>query len=87
MSKEADHWSKHSRYDHVFVILRRDRSVDDDAVAERITVKKVVLSEERAEAEVRRLNELNAHRGSHYFWEIAQFDTSARGGGGVQAAE
>jgi len=65
----------HSRYQHVFVILRADAYDEGDHVSEHVTVKKVVTTERRAEGEVKRLNDLNAEKGCRYYFEIAQLDT------------
>jgi hypothetical protein len=36
------------------------------------TVKEVLLSQERAEAEVERLNKLNSEKGCRYFWQYTR---------------
>jgi hypothetical protein len=40
----------------------------------RITVKKVVVDPQHAEAEVKRLNELNKDKGSYYFYQVTRFE-------------
>ena len=37
-----------------------------------VTVKEVLLSQERAEAEVERLNKLNSEKGCRYFWQYTR---------------
>ena len=66
---------KHSRYQHVFVVLRADAYDEDGHVSEHVTVKKVVASEEQARREVERLNAINSDKACRYYFEIAQFDT------------
>jgi hypothetical protein len=46
---------------------------------ERVTVTKVVWSEEDAQAEVARLNELNTGNGVKYFWQISRLQSKADG--------
>jgi len=56
--------------DHVYAILRSDDFQDPSATPEvKITVKAIVWSQEQAEAEVQRLNALNAAKGCHYWWQ------------------
>jgi hypothetical protein len=60
---------------HVFVVLRHDRfdpPLPDATGA--IVATKAFWSEEEAEAEVRRLNQVNAAAGATYFWRIARLD-------------
>jgi hypothetical protein len=66
----------HSRYPHVFVILRVDRYLRTDDPQEAVKVKKVVADQLYAEREVDRLNALNQDKNSEYYWESAQFDTT-----------
>ena len=42
-------------------------------MAERITVKEVVLTMEEADAEVERLNDLNRKKGCRYFWQSTKY--------------
>jgi hypothetical protein len=37
-----------------------------------VTVKEVLLSQERAEVEVERLNKLNSEKGCRYFWQYTR---------------
>ncbi|MDP9351784.1 MAG: hypothetical protein M3P51_09640 [Chloroflexota bacterium] len=65
------------RYDHAFAIIRvdtfHDLSVATD-LRDAITVKAIVNSEERAQAEVERLNALNEDKGSVYFWQVTRLE-------------
>jgi hypothetical protein len=45
-----------------------------DELKMRLTVKKVVPTVERAEAEVKRLNKLNSEKGSIYFWQYTRIE-------------
>ncbi len=91
---------------HVFVVYRVNRQfaklLDEFGFAEPpgyspsmgmyiVKVKTVVMSEEQAEAEVQRLNEINRTSDEQYFWQHARFfhdgiahrhlDEMAEGGG------
>jgi hypothetical protein len=46
-----------------------------------VTVKAVVETQETAESEVARLNQLNAAKGCLYFWQTTRFLGSAAGTG------
>ena len=70
--------SRNLKYDHVFAVIRVDRFHDPMAAPETaITVKKIVLSQQLAEAEVARLNALNGDKGSLYFWQITRLERSS----------
>ena len=58
------------RFDHVYAIVRVDAFLSglDIPPDHCITVKKIVLDAEVAEAEVKRLNELKAGKNCHYFF-------------------
>jgi hypothetical protein len=57
----------HSQYEHVYVIVRVDLPVVDDASPENsIAVVKVLSSKEAADREVARLNEVNGGKGCKY---------------------
>ena len=63
------------RFDHVYAIVRYDAFLDEGApINIRVTVKKVVLDLHAAEAEVRRLNELNGGKGAHYFMQVTRIE-------------
>jgi hypothetical protein len=53
--------------DPAYAIIRVDLDVKDDEA--RFTVRRIVWSMELAEAEVQRLQELNADKGARYLWQ------------------
>ena len=55
-----------------YAIIRVDLDVEDDEA--RFTVRRIVWSEELAEAEVQRLQELNADKGARYLWQYTRVD-------------
>jgi hypothetical protein len=55
-----------------YAIIRIDLDVQDDEA--RFTVRRIVWSEELAEAEVERLQELNADKGARYVWQYTRVD-------------
>jgi hypothetical protein len=58
--------------DPAYAIIRVDLDVKDDEA--RFTVRRIVWSEELAEAEVQRLKELNADKGARYLWQYTRVD-------------
>ncbi|MGH8991091.1 MAG: hypothetical protein ACRDZ7_06135 [Acidimicrobiia bacterium] len=72
-------WTEHSKYQHVFAIVRVDQFTLDVDVEQGITVTKVVTSVEEAAAEVERLNALREKAGgrSRYFWQVTRLVPSA----------
>ena len=60
--------SPHSKHRHVYPIVRIDTPLDHTDAERKITVVKVLTSQEGAEAEVSRLNHINADKGCRYFW-------------------
>jgi hypothetical protein len=58
--------------DPAYAIIRVDLDVKDDDA--RYTVRRIVWSEELAEAEVQRLQELNADKGARYLWQYTRVD-------------
>src|SRR6516162_3915671 len=58
----------HSKYPHVYPIVRFDTPIDQSNAKNRITVVKVLTSQGAAEAEVSRLNQINAGKSCTYFW-------------------
>ena len=60
--------SPHSKYPHVYPIVRIDTPLDQTDPQSKITVVKVLTSQTAAEAEVSRLNEINAGRSCSYFY-------------------
>ena len=67
---------KHNRkHQHIYAILRYETDSDEATPIDlRVTVKKVVTDPRHAEAEVKRLNELNSGKGSHYFCQVTRFE-------------
>ena len=59
-------------FDPAYAIIRVDLDVKDDEA--RFTVRRIVWSEELAEAEVQRLKELNADKGARYLWQYTRVD-------------
>ena len=58
-----------------YAIVRIDEFQSDDVSPEhKITVKRIVWSQEVAEAEVERLNSLNQEKGCRYFWQYTRVD-------------
>lgn len=64
-----------------YAVLRFDDYLGEveHHLEERVTVVKVVLTVEEAEAEVARLNELNASKGSRYVWQTTRLATRRLG--------
>jgi hypothetical protein len=58
----------HSKYPHVYPIVRIDTPIDQSNAKDRITVVKVLTSQAAAEAEVSRLNEINAEKSCAYLY-------------------
>ena len=65
----------------VFAVVRLDHSFGDlsqsagatPQAAVIVTVKEIVTTREAAEAEVERLNKVNAEKGCRYFWQQTRF--------------
>lgn len=63
------------RHEHVYAIVRYESTLETSAPIEfRVTVKKIVRDPKYAEAEVRRLNELNRDKGCVYFAQITRLE-------------
>jgi hypothetical protein len=58
--------------DPAYAIIRVDLDVKDDEA--RFTVRRIVWSEELAEADVQRLQELNADKSARYLWQYTRVD-------------
>ena len=63
---------QNARNDHLYAVVRVDHPVDPASVEPRVTLTKAFWDEEEAEAEVRRLNELNGEKGCEYFSRIVR---------------
>ncbi len=60
--------SPHSKYQHVYPIVRIDTPLDQGDPESKISVVKVLTSQVAAEAEVSRLNQINADKSCTYFY-------------------
>jgi len=58
----------HSKYPHVYPIVRIDTPIDQTDPTQKITVVKVLTSQSDAEAEVSRLSHVNADKSCLYFY-------------------
>jgi hypothetical protein len=58
----------HSKYPHVYPIVRIDTPIDQTDPTQKITVVKVLTSQSEAEAEVSRLRSVNADKSCLYFY-------------------
>jgi hypothetical protein len=67
------------RYEHIYAIVRYDRFLE--ASEQSFTVKEVVRTQAMAEAEVNRLNELNADKNSTYFWQATRLFSEGQSAG------
>lgn len=66
---------KERRIDHVYAIVRFETDADESVPIDlRVTVKKIVLDPHVADAEVKRLNELNQGKGSYYFSQVTRVE-------------
>ena len=58
---------------HVFAVIRVDKFLADvSPPVNTITVKEVVLTQEEAESEVRRLSAINSDKDCLYFWQMTR---------------
>jgi hypothetical protein len=63
----------HSKYRHVYAIVRVDQDDEPNVpLEERTSVTKILWAEQDAELEVERLNRLNAGQGCHCFWLVTR---------------
>jgi hypothetical protein len=58
----------HAKYQHVYPIVRIDLPIDDRNLTNRVTVVKVLTSQQGAEIEASRLNQINADKSCTYFY-------------------
>jgi hypothetical protein len=61
---------KHKEREEVFAVLRWDAFQEPASLEVCLTVKEIVKSRERAEAEVTRLNSINGERDVKYWWQV-----------------
>jgi hypothetical protein len=69
----SEGYSKHSKFEHVFAIVRV-ATEGPYSWEDRVYVTKIVRDENTAQREVERLNKLNARTGSLYFWQITRME-------------
>jgi hypothetical protein len=62
----------HSKYAHVYAIIRIDLPIGDAAPENRIAVVKVMKAKTPAEQEVSRLNEINAAKACRYYLQTTR---------------
>ena len=62
--------------EHVYAIVRFDRNVQ--SWENSFTVKKIVRTQDLAESEVKRLNEVNADKDCSYFWQTTRMFLRSR---------
>ena len=66
------------KHQHLYAIIRYETDAGNDVPIElRITVKKVVVDPLHADQEVKRLNDLNKDKGSHYFHQVTRIEEAA----------
>jgi hypothetical protein len=70
MDETTRRWKPHSKYVHVFVVIRIDMYQSPPMVA----LTRAFWTSEDAEAEVRRLNEVNADKNCLYDWDVARLE-------------
>lgn len=62
-----------SEHEYVYAIIRLDGVNEPQIpIEDKIRIKMLVWTQETAEAEVKRLNDLNEAKGSFYFWRRAR---------------
>jgi len=75
----TSNWTKPANGRHIFVVLRFDDYVQDPIQA--ITGTKAFESQELADAEAARLNELNADKRARYFVRLARLQAGSSDAG------
>lgn len=60
---------------HVYAIIRSDDFLTDSEISNRVTIIRIVWTRERAEKEVTRLNQVNADKECHYFWQLTRLES------------
>lgn len=61
-------YQPHSKYPHVYPVVRIDTPIDPANPTQQVTVVKVLTSQSDAEAEVARLGQVNADKNCLYFF-------------------
>ena len=63
-------------YHHVYAVVRVDEFQGHDvSLQDKIRVKAIVSTPEKAESEVKRLNTINADKGCTYFWQLTRLES------------
>lgn len=62
------------RYRHVFAVIRLDDGLMTTSLENRISVTKVLLTEEAAAEEAARLNAVNSNKGCRYVVHVTRLD-------------
>jgi hypothetical protein len=65
----------HSRYEHVYAIVRADLPLDQGVPENSISVVKVMCSRQMADQEAVRLNDVNKEKACRYFVNTTHFVT------------
>jgi hypothetical protein len=60
----------------VIAVLRWDQGME--SLFDALTVREVLVDEEQAESEVKRLNQINSAKGVVYFWQRTRFFPNGR---------
>lgn len=69
----------------VYAVIRYDFGTGDPVL--RVTAKEILWTRELAEAEVERLNHLNAEKGCRYFWQATRLYPPGTAAGGAEEAD
>jgi hypothetical protein len=67
-------FAENLKYDHAFVVVRVDEFLEDSPIEVKVSLVKALWSQEDAEVEVKRLNELNADKGCYYYWQVVRIE-------------
>ena len=79
---ESDETDARKPSEHVYAIVRFDR--DMESWENSFTVKEIVRTQDIAESEVKRLNEVNADKDCLYFWQTTRLFPSGTAAGNRQ---
>ncbi|MBI4835557.1 MAG: hypothetical protein HY811_12160 [Planctomycetes bacterium] len=71
-------WKRNSKYSHVFAIVKYDirYATIDTTIKDRVSIEKIVRTEEEVAEETGMLNKINANTTFKYFWTITRLDIS-----------
>ena len=76
---ESEEAGAHKPSEHVYAIVRFDRGMQ--SWENSFTVKEIVRTQDIAESEVKRLNEVNADKDCSYFWQTTRLFSSGTAAG------